>query len=59
MNTEPETPSVVILELPNELTVWNMLPTFHWTASTDYDPLDTVRYKLEVSLDSEFNFVSN
>ena len=34
-----------------------MLPTFLWSQSFDPDPLDTVYYKLEIAIDSEFAFV--
>jgi len=37
--------------------VYDMLPTFIWSQSYDPDPLDTVRYKLEISIDSNFTFV--
>ncbi len=37
--------------------VFDMLPEFRWERSYDPDPLDTVRYKLEIAVDSDFAFV--
>lgn len=40
------------------LPVFDMLTYFYWSPSSDPDPLDTVRYKLEVSIDPGFTFVN-
>ena len=60
VNGVPEPPSDPTAILPPDtsgLPVFDMLPTFIWSQSYDPDPLDTVRYKLEISIDSNFAFV--
>jgi len=36
--------------------VYDMLPIFVWSQSFDPDPFDTVRYKLDIAMDSNFVF---
>ena len=38
-------------------TVFQMLPQFHWLASSDPDPLDSVHYTLYIALDSNFLYL--
>ncbi len=38
-------------------TVFQMLPQFHWQASSDPDPLDSVHYTLYIALDSNFLYL--
>jgi hypothetical protein len=59
-NGTPEPPTAPQGQYPPDIgnmPVFNMLPTFLWSASTDPDPVDTVRYKLEIAMDSNFTFV--
>lgn len=53
----PSAPETVFPPGPEGLPVFIMLPTFSWSESTDPDPLDSVRYKLEIATDSNFTFV--
>jgi len=60
VNATPEPPSAPEGIYPPDtsgLPVFDMLPEFQWSPSYDPDPLDTVRYKLEIAIDSAFNFV--
>jgi len=60
VNSTPEPPTMPDPAYPPDtgnMPVFNMLPTFLWSECTDPDPLDTVRYKLEVSIDPGFTFV--
>jgi len=60
VNSTPEPPTAPVTQYPPDtsgLPVFEMLPTFTWSESYDPDPLDTVRYKLEVSIDPNFDFV--
>jgi hypothetical protein len=53
----PEAPTAPGLLFPpdsNLLPVFNLMPTCRWSTSNDSDPLDTVHYKLELSLNSIF-----
>ena len=61
VNENPEPPTAPQANFPPDtggLPVFDMLPTFLWSESTDPDPLDTVRYKLEIAVDSNFTFVA-
>ncbi|MFH1374358.1 MAG: hypothetical protein ABII79_11230 [bacterium] len=61
VNNTPEPPTTPQAQFPPDtsgLPVFDMLPTFLWAESTDPDPLDTVRYKLEIAVDSTFIFVN-
>jgi hypothetical protein len=52
---EPPTPPVLLAPpTPSGLPVFDLRPTFHWTASTDPDPLDTIHYRVDLSLNSIF-----
>jgi hypothetical protein len=56
-----EPPTAPITIWPPDTTGWpiyEMLPTFLWNESADPDPLDTVRYMFQLSLDSTFTFVN-
>jgi len=60
VNATPEPPlSFQALYPPDTggLPVFNMLTEFWWERSYDPDPLDTIRYKLEIAVDSNFTFV--
>ncbi len=58
MNAQQQSPSAFGLVYPaDEETIFDMLPTMSWTASTDPDPSDFVRYKMEISLTPSFSFV--
>ena len=53
----PSEPFLVCPACDSGLPLLDMLPVFVWTESYDPDPLDTVRYRLELSLDSGFTSV--
>ena len=56
----PEPPSAVTLINPptsDGKPTFTLLPSLYWTAATDPDPLDTVRYRVELSLSSNFSLV--
>jgi hypothetical protein len=58
VNAIQEPPQQFSLATPSDtsvLPVFDMLPTFAWNVAIDPDPLDTVRYKLEVSIRSNFS----
>jgi len=60
VNSTLEPPSAPEPQYPPDssgLPVFEMLSQFEWALSIDPDPLDIVRYKLEVAIDSTFNFV--
>jgi hypothetical protein len=60
VNVTPEPPTPPEAQYPpdtDNMPVFDMLTYFWWTPSYDPDPLDTVRYKLEIAIDSGFNFV--
>jgi len=60
VNGTPEPPTAPQAQYPPDtsgLPVFNMLPTFSWSQSIDPDPLDVVRYKLEVSINPQFTFL--
>ncbi len=60
VNATSEPPTAPQAQYPPdtpELPVFEMLPTFLWSQSTDPDPLDTVYYRLEIAVDSAFNDV--
>lgn len=56
----PEAPSAFSIMTPNpdSLPQIDMLPTFEWTSSSDPDPQDTVRYKLEVAINPQFTLLA-
>ncbi len=57
VNTTPEPPFTFKALYPPDTggtPVFDMLPEFWWQAARDYDPFDTVRYRLEISTDSTF-----
>ncbi len=60
VNDIDEAPSSFSALTPEESTspLYNMQPTFSWTESIDNDPLDTVRYKLHLAIDSNFAFTT-
>ncbi|MFH1372324.1 MAG: hypothetical protein ABII79_00790 [bacterium] len=61
VNGTPEPPTAPQAQFPPDTggtPVWDMLTYFYWAPSTDPDPLDTVRYKLEIAVDSTFIFVN-
>jgi hypothetical protein len=61
VNGTPEPPTAPQAQYPPDtsgLPVFDMLTYFYWSPSNDPDPLDTVRYKLEVSIDPGFTFVN-
>ncbi len=61
MNTQGESPAMPDLSYPPDtgnMPVFNLLPTFLWSECADPDPLDTVRYKLEIAHDSNFDYVN-
>ena len=61
VNGTPEPPTAPQAQFPPDTggtPVWDMLTYFYWAPSTDPDPLDTVRYKLEIAVDSNFTFVN-
>lgn len=39
-------------------TIYNLTPLFTWTGATDPDPFDSVLYKLEVSINPNFTFLT-
>jgi len=56
----PEPPTEFLAQFPPDtggMPVWDMLSNFNWGRSYDGDPLDTVKYNLEIAIDSQFNFV--
>ena len=56
----PEPPSAVTLispPAPDGKPVLTMLPTLKWTPASDPDPYDTVKYRVELSLSSNFSLV--
>jgi hypothetical protein len=59
-STPHTSPSSPIAQTPDNgsLPLFNMLPTFDWSAAIDPDPFDTVLYKLEISLNAGFSFVN-
>ena len=60
VNATPEPPTAPQAQYPPDtggMPVYDMLTYFYWAPSFDPDPLDTVRYKLEIAIDSAFNFV--
>ena len=60
VNSIPEAPLPFKALYPPDtggMPVFTMLPEFWWQRARDYDPFDTVHYRLEVSIDSLFNFV--
>ena len=50
----PSAPLAVYPPDTSGLPVFDMLPTFRWTAAVDPNPLDTVCYRLEIAPDSAF-----
>lgn len=57
VNVTQEPPSQpVLLDPPasGNFPVFDLRPTLHWVASSDPDPLDTVRYRVDLSLNSIF-----
>ena len=61
VNGTPEPPSAPTAISPPDtsgLSVFDMLPTFLWSQSFDSDPFDTVRYKLDIAMDSNFTYVN-
>lgn len=61
VNGTPEPPAAPQAQYPPDtsgLPVFDMLTYFYWSPSNDPDPLDTIRYKLEVSMDPGFTFVN-
>jgi len=60
VNATPEPPTPPEAQYPPDtgnMPVFDMLTYFWWSPSYDPDPLDTVLYKLEIAIDSGFNFV--
>ncbi len=56
----PEPPTAFQAQFPPDtgnMPVFDMLTNFTWDQSYDGDPLDTVKYNLDVAIDSLFNFV--
>jgi hypothetical protein len=55
----PEPPPRPTLTAPTEerLIVYDMLPTFSWSEVIDPNPLDEVKYRMELSLDPSFTLV--
>ncbi|MCP4550355.1 MAG: hypothetical protein GY835_28175 [bacterium] len=55
---QPPTAPVTILPPDTSgLPVWDMLPTFTWSESSDPDPFDTLfHYVLEIAVDSNFTY---
>ncbi len=51
-----QTPAMPQAILPHGGTAFNMIPTFEWSECTDPDPLDTVRYHLEIAMDPQIQF---
>ena len=61
VNGTPEPPTAPDLASPPEPSgkpVFDLKPTFIWSASSDPDPNDTVRYRLEISTTQNFTFVN-
>jgi len=61
VNGTPEAPTAPTPIIPPDtsgLPVFDMLPTFTWGGSFDPDPFDSVLYRLEIALDSDFAFVN-
>ena len=52
----PEAPSLPRADFPSEEvgTQYEMMPTFTFRSSIDYDPFDTLRYFIEIASDSTF-----
>ncbi len=60
-NFQPYPPTAPIPDYPPDtggMPVFEMLPTFLWGGSTDPNPRDTIRYKLEIALDPNFTHVN-
>ncbi len=60
VNSTPESPAMPDPSYPPDtgnMPVFNMLPTFIWSECSDPDPLDSVLYMLEISIDPGFTFV--
>jgi len=61
VNETPEPPSAFNVLYPPDtgnMPVFDMLTNFLWSQSFDPDPLDTVKYKFEMAIDSKFSFVN-
>lgn len=61
VNATPEPPIAPQAQYPPDtggMPVYDMLTYFYWALSLDPDPLDTIRYKLEIAVDSMFTFVN-
>jgi immune inhibitor A len=50
----PSAPSSLVPNAPTGLPIFDLKPTFQWSASVDFDPLDTVRYTVQVDEDPLF-----
>ncbi len=59
VNGMPQAPSTptAIAPIGQNLILFDMLPAFTWTAATDPDPFDEVRYRLELSLNQNFTMI--
>lgn len=59
VNSFPEPPGTPTVTAPvgEDLILYDMLPTFSWTKVSDPDPLDEVKYRLELSLTPGFSMV--
>jgi len=61
LDATPEAPPRPALIAPTEenLIVYDMLPTFSWTEVDDPDPLDEVKYRMELAVDKNFTWVAS
>lgn len=60
IDSVPEPPYNHRADFPNDssgLPLFEMMPTFTWRRALDNDPLDTLRYRLEIATDPDFNSV--
>jgi M6 family metalloprotease-like protein len=53
--TPPTVPTLIDPPTPDGKPVFTLYPTFNWAISTDIDPFDSVRYKFEISPNSDFS----
>jgi len=61
LDATPEAPGRPALTAPlgENLIVYDMLPTFSWTEVDDPDPLDEVKYRMELAVDKNFTWVAS